>query len=248
MHPATRVSLSLSRSCVPVLLTAPLPAAARCRTAGVCVEPFPTHSYEGGQFGARRCLLVDRALTGSLDGKVVAMEGDGTDQSTSLDLEKAKATPSSAEMGTNAGNAWVTTTISITSLLACVNGTSATPCVANGGGGAAVAAAAEGAGGSMLPSFINFVSMDVEGLEYDVLQAWPFAKVGQPFSVDSFAHSHAFSVLSLFLIESILAVWPYGVGACRRLDHRAQQRGAEASEHHCPFAAEWLQTVRQSPR
>ena len=28
-----------------------------------------------------------------------------------------------------------------------------------------------------LPQFINFVSMDVEGLEYDVLQSWPFAKV-----------------------------------------------------------------------
>ena len=46
--------------------------------AGVCVEPFPTHSYDGGLFQARRCLLVDRALTGSLDGRTVEMEGDGT--------------------------------------------------------------------------------------------------------------------------------------------------------------------------
>ena len=46
--------------------------------SGVCVEPFPTHSYDGGLFEARRCLLVDRALTGTLDGKTVEMEGDGT--------------------------------------------------------------------------------------------------------------------------------------------------------------------------
>ncbi len=42
------------------------------------MEPFPTHSYDGGLFEARRCLLVDRALTGSLDGRTVEMEGDGT--------------------------------------------------------------------------------------------------------------------------------------------------------------------------
>lgn len=48
------------------------------RAIGVCVEPFPTHSYDGGLFEARRCLLVDRALTGTLDGKTVEMEGDGT--------------------------------------------------------------------------------------------------------------------------------------------------------------------------
>ena len=58
---------------------------------GVCVEPFPTHSYEGGNFEVRRCLLVDRALTGSLDGKVVAMEGDGTSQDSSLDLYRAES-------------------------------------------------------------------------------------------------------------------------------------------------------------
>ena len=82
---------------------------------GVCVEPFPTHSYEGGNFEQRRCLLVDRALTGSLDGKTVAMEGDGTDQSTSLDLYRANS--ASAETVAGGGGGWVTTTISITSLL-----------------------------------------------------------------------------------------------------------------------------------
>ena len=46
--------------------------------AGVCVEPFPTHSFDGGLFQTRRCLLVDRALTGSLDGRTVEMDGDGT--------------------------------------------------------------------------------------------------------------------------------------------------------------------------
>ena len=50
----------------------------RIPAAGVCVEPFPTHSYDGGLFQARRCLLVDRALTGSLDGRTVEMDGDGT--------------------------------------------------------------------------------------------------------------------------------------------------------------------------
>ena len=42
------------------------------------MEPFPSHSYDGGLFDKRRCLLVDRALTGSLDGKTVEMDGDGT--------------------------------------------------------------------------------------------------------------------------------------------------------------------------
>ena len=78
-----------------------------------------------------------------------------------MDLEKPAET------------AWVTTTISITSLLDCINGTTS--------GCAAAGRAANGEGvqtnTQRLPSFINFVSMDVEGLEYDVLQSWPFDKV-----------------------------------------------------------------------
>ena len=136
---------------------------------GVCVEPFPTHSFEGGNFAQRRCLLVDRALTGSLDGQTVAMEGDGTDQSTSLDLDKAKAAAAGGGGGGSGEGKWVTTTISITSLLDCVNGTR--PCNALPPPGK------EGAEDKRLPTFINFVSMDVEGLEYDVLQSWPFDKV-----------------------------------------------------------------------
>lgn len=71
----------------------------------------------------------------------------------------------------HAENAWVTTTISIGSLLACINGTNS--CVV--GDNTANGQAAQQ--NRQLPSFINFVSMDVEGLEYDVLQAWPFDKV-----------------------------------------------------------------------
>ena len=78
-----------------------------------------------------------------------------------MDLEKAAET------------AWVTTTISITSLLDCINGT-ASGCAA---AGRAVNAQGVQTNAQRLPTFINFVSLDVEGLEYDVLQSWPFDKV-----------------------------------------------------------------------
>ena len=97
----------------------------------------------------------------------------GTDQSTSLDLQKASTDSSLVAPKNRADNAWVTTTISIGSLLDCINGTSSSSCVA----AARTAASQVAQQNRQLPSFINFVSMDVEGLEYDVLQAWPFDAV-----------------------------------------------------------------------
>lgn len=96
----------------------------------------------------------------------------GTDQSTSLDLQKATVSASSTEAAPPSDNAWVTTTISIPSLIACINGTG--DCIA---AHSAANGQAAPANSQRLPSFINFVSMDVEGLEHDVLQAWPFDEV-----------------------------------------------------------------------
>ena len=135
----------------------------------------------------RTCALIPRALTGAHDGQVVKMHTPTDAQSMQLKLEQLR--PSTGGGGGGAGEGGMeATTIAITTLLQCPNDRAtakhvkvldnAATDVRVPGSDLCVPKAWSRAnleGG--LPSFINFVSMDVEGLELEILTHWPFKTV-----------------------------------------------------------------------
>jgi hypothetical protein len=112
---------------------------------GICVEPFPKG------FENRRCVVVSRALTDK-DGELLQFHG--ADQSRSLNLPSARKTSEES-----------ITSITMSSLLACVNGTAPSGTSCHG-----VSRQLE------VPPFINFASLDVEGNELWVLDKFPWDK------------------------------------------------------------------------
>jgi hypothetical protein len=112
---------------------------------GICVEPFPKG------FENRRCVVVSRALTAK-DGELLQFHG--ADQSRSLNqVSKSKTLDGTIS------------SITMSSLLECVNGTapSSTSC--------------HGVSSQLkVPPFINFASLDVEGNELWVLDKFPWDK------------------------------------------------------------------------
>lgn len=140
----------------------------------------------------RTCALVPRALTGEHDGQVVKMSTPTDAQSMQLKVEQLQTSSFNNEGATRAGE-MEATTIAITTLLRCPGGkairdtqvqisdmTATAPGTQSGSGEDDLcfsnawlrANLAKG-----LPSFINFVSMDVEGLELEILRFWPFKDV-----------------------------------------------------------------------
>ena len=124
---------------------------------GVCVEPFPENGPTKGSFEDRSCALVDRALVDREDGRVVTMHGHDAQ---SMQLKLSELTGG----GGGGGGGMEAKTISISSLLACRQG----QCP----GDWAKAGLADG-----IPSFVHFVSLDVEGLELLILESFPFDTV-----------------------------------------------------------------------
>ena len=141
-----------------------------------------------GSFLDRSCALIPRALTGTHNGQVVKMHTPTDAQSMQLKLEQLRPSTGVGRGGATEGG-MEATTIAITTLLQCPHVRSTTKqdvkllenqatdnrepdfdlCVSKAWSRANLQ---EG-----LPSFINFVSMDVEGLELEILTYWPFKSV-----------------------------------------------------------------------
>ena len=76
--------------------------------SGVCVEPFPENGPTRGSFTNRTCTLVARALTGSIDGQAVRMDGADA-QSMKLNLADVRRDSDGREGGKEATTASVAT-------------------------------------------------------------------------------------------------------------------------------------------
>lgn len=129
---------------------------------GICVEPRPVEKA----FDGRGCVLARRALSGST-GKSIRFSGEPGSQ-----LQ---------HMGEHHGDSHsdVIKTLSVSDLLRCVD--------AKGHFGKVAEPGTKGDGTALcdrvpigrleIPSFINFVSLDIEGQERDVLRTFPFDDV-----------------------------------------------------------------------
>jgi hypothetical protein len=184
---------------------------------GVCVEPFPNHpkSPSRDSFSRRKCVLVERALTGSKDGEVVRMHGGHDAQSMQLTLGKGSSASAAIPEGgaqaigsvtaSQGAQVGVTKTISIQTLLDCVNASRAPRASAEQCGGL------DGSKAIPLSSMVHFVSLDVEGLEFDVLQNWPFEV-----SVGAWIVEHNFQEPKRARVKSLLESHGYlrRDGAC----------------------------------
>lgn len=124
---------------------------------GVCVEPRPVP----GAFSDRDCILVERPLSDQ-SGKEVKFYGVPGTQRQQVD-QFAENDPF------DAGETM--STLSSSELLSCVNLTDASSTAAD-------SPPCHGVPQKMpLPSFINFISMDLEGQELALLSTFPFDKV-----------------------------------------------------------------------
>mmetsp|Transcript_107397 Transcript_107397/g.190178 ORF Transcript_107397/g.190178 Transcript_107397/m.190178 type:complete len:279 (-) Transcript_107397:47-883(-) len=122
---------------------------------GICVEPRPVL----GAFNQRNCILVERALSDQT-GKKVKFYGTPGSQIQHIGKQSINSTHDLGE---------VIETLNIPDLLSCVN----SPQEAQG--------RCHGVHGhTPIPSFINFISVDVEGQGWNVLKKFPFdtVKVG----------------------------------------------------------------------
>ena len=156
---------------------------------GICVEPFPENGPTAGSFRNRSCVLIPRALTGqgSLDGTTIEMEIGADAQSTRVVTTGGGSQMRDAYGGQQA------TLMSIGALLRCPSSSSAACCANASRFGKTPLATTSSSGdgdadqatscsrtlwsGSEIPKFLNFVSLDVEGLELDVLRGFPFGRV-----------------------------------------------------------------------
>lgn len=118
---------------------------------GICVEPTPY-----ADFSQRSCALVQRAV-GDVTGRVVRFTGGGQMN------QRALAQVDGSKVN---GSIFDVATITSSDVLSCVNGTApgSTDC-----GGISKHLA--------IPSFIAFASVDVEGMQMDVLSTFPWDEV-----------------------------------------------------------------------
>jgi hypothetical protein len=123
---------------------------------GVCVEARPV----AGAFSERNCLLVQRALSKETGNEVRFYGTPGTQ----LQHINKQIIDRSNDQGQ------VIKTLNVPDLLGCINSTHTNP------GGADEKC--NGVPGNMkIPSFIHFISMDIEGQGLNVLKTFPFDKV-----------------------------------------------------------------------
>lgn len=123
---------------------------------GICLEARPVP----GAFNKRKCLLVTRALSDET-GKQVRFYGT---PGTQLQHIHKHAIDSPDDKGE------VIETLNVPDLFDCVNSTHSSLAAAH--------EKCKGVPGSMLiPNFIHFISMDVEGQGLNVLKTFPFDKV-----------------------------------------------------------------------
>jgi len=116
---------------------------------GVCVEPFPLG------FEDRNCVLVSRALSDIAD-QMVHFSGHGQDRHVRKDQP--------ADAGVDIK------TLTIGELLDCVNGTASKY-------GQAVHDCSGVQGHLRVPEFIHFASLDIEGMEANILRTFPWESV-----------------------------------------------------------------------
>lgn len=118
--------------------------------AGVCVEPRPLPDA----FAGRSCSLVQRPLSDTSN-KAVSIAGSAGSQAQHIvDQVAADQSPAAVMM-----------TLSVSDLLTCLNSTFESSICAGIPRGLHV------------PSFINFISLDVEGQDAKVLSTFPFDRI-----------------------------------------------------------------------
>jgi len=123
---------------------------------GVCVEARPV----AGAFSERNCLLVTRALSKET-GQEVTFYGTPGTQLQHINKQSIDRADDKGE---------VIKTVNVPDLFDCVNSTDTSP--------STVHEKCKGVPGSMqIPSFINFISLDIEGQGLNVLKTFPFHKV-----------------------------------------------------------------------
>jgi len=123
---------------------------------GVCVEARPVE----GAFSERKCLLVQRALSKE-SGEEVTFYGTPGTQLQHINKQGIDRPDDKGQ---------VIKTLNVPDLLGCVNSTDANPGTAH--------EKCKGVPGNMkIPSFIHFISMDIEGQGLNVLKTFPFDKV-----------------------------------------------------------------------
>jgi len=123
---------------------------------GVCVEARPVP----GAFSERSCLLVQRALS-KQSGDEVRFYGTPGTQLQHINKQGIDREDDKGE---------VIKTLNMPDLFGCANSTDANPGAAH--------ELCKGVPASMhIPSFINFISLDIEGQGLHVLESFPFNKV-----------------------------------------------------------------------
>lgn len=142
-----------------------------------------------GSFVDRSCALVTRALTGQHNGHVVQMHTPTDAQSMQLKIEQLQPPSSGGEAAVSRGEGMQATTIAISTLLLCptarkdvlaTTSSARTTSAQPGSDDADLCVSKEWSRANLadgLPSFVNFVSLDVEGLEFEILKFWPFDDV-----------------------------------------------------------------------